>query len=148
MNTFLKTCGCLVISIGTLIALSDVASAQEAKHSDVLIADFEAETYGDWKVEGEAFGSGPAEGTLAGQMHVFGFHGKRPVNSFFLGDRTTGTFTSPEFTIQRPWIKFLIGGGGHEGKTPPTRLCRVSLWRCLRATKRSGSPPIRLSTLA
>ena len=91
--------------------------AQTARRPDILISDFESETYGEWKAEGEAFGSGPAEGPLAGQMQVSGFHGRRLVNSFFQGDRTTGTLTSPEFTIQRPWINFLIGGGGHEGKT-------------------------------
>ena len=91
--------------------------AQTARRPDILISDFESETYGEWKAEGEAFGSGPAEGPLAGQMQVSGFRGKRLVNSFFDGDRTTGTLTSPEFTIQRPWINFLIGGGGHEGKT-------------------------------
>ena len=91
--------------------------AQTARRPDILISDFESETYGEWKAEGEAFGSGPAAGPLAGQMQVSGFRGKRLVNSFFNGDRTTGTLTSPEFTIQRPWINFLIGGGGHEGKT-------------------------------
>ncbi len=117
MNAFLKTCRWFVMSVSLLIAVSEIARAQEAKRSDILIADFEAETYGDWKVEGEAFDSGPAEGTLAGQMAVSGFHGKRLVNSFFKGDRTTGTLTSPEFMIQRPWLNFLIGGGGHEGET-------------------------------
>ena len=78
---------------------------------DLLIADFEGATYGDWKVEGEAFGPGPAQGTLAGQMPVSGFQGKGLVNSFFNGDRTTGTLTSPEFRIERPYLSFLIGGG-------------------------------------
>ena len=31
---------------------------------EILIADFEGETYGQWKVTGDAFGSGPARGTL------------------------------------------------------------------------------------
>ncbi|RLS57205.1 MAG: 2,6-beta-D-fructofuranosidase [Planctomycetota bacterium] len=81
---------------------------------DILIADFEGDTYAPWKVEGEAFGSGPAQGTLPGQMDVRGFEGKRLVNSFLQGDRTTGKLTSPTFTIQRPWINFLIGGGQHQ----------------------------------
>ena len=32
----------------------------------IVLADFEGDDYGDWKVEGEAFGKGPAKGTLAG----------------------------------------------------------------------------------
>jgi fructan beta-fructosidase len=85
--------------------------------NDLVFADFEGETYGDWTVEGDAFGPGPAKGTLKGQMPVSGFQGKRLVNSFFNGDGTTGKLTSPKFKIERDFITFLIGGGGHEGKT-------------------------------
>ncbi len=82
---------------------------------DILINDFEADNYGDWKVEGAAFGTAPAKGTLKGQMHVYGFEGKRLVNSFLGGDGPKGTLTSPGFTIQRSYLSFLIGGGGHKG---------------------------------
>ena len=44
-------------------------------------------------------------------MHVDGFRGQGLVNSFFQGDGTTGTLTSPEFKIERKFIAFLIGGG-------------------------------------
>lgn len=84
---------------------------------DILISDFEGQDYGAWKTTGEAFGSGPVRGTLPRQMDVSGFKGKGLVNSFHQGDVTTGTLTSPEFTISRDFISFLIGGGGWEGKT-------------------------------
>ena len=77
----------------------------------VLVFDFESETYGDWKAEGEAFGPGPAVGTLPGQMDVSGYQGKRLVNSFYKGDGTTGTLTGPPFVIERKYINFFIGGG-------------------------------------
>ena len=32
----------------------------------LVLADFEGDDYGDWTVEGEAFGKSPAKGTLAG----------------------------------------------------------------------------------
>ena len=48
---------------------------------DLVIADFEADSYGDWRATGEAFGSGPAKGALPGQMSVSGFEGQRLVNS-------------------------------------------------------------------
>jgi len=83
---------------------------------DILIADFEGDSYGDWKVTGEAFGPGPAKGTLPGQMKVSGFAGKGLVNSYYEGDDTTGTLTSPAFKIERKYISFLIGGGMHPGK--------------------------------
>ena len=65
----------------------------------ILIADFESETYGEWKVEGDAFAKGPARGKLPGQMKVEGFLGEGLVNSFSRGDKATGKLTSPAFTI-------------------------------------------------
>ena len=91
--------------------------AQAAERPEILIADFEGKDYGAWKVEGEAFGPGPAQGTLPGQMPVSGFSGKGLVNSFFKGDKTTGRLTSPPLTIERRYINFLIGGGKHPGQT-------------------------------
>jgi len=83
---------------------------------DVLIADFEGPDYGDWKVTGEAFGPGPAQGTLAGQMAVSGFAGRGLVNTFFRGDGTIGALASPEFAIERKYLTFLIGGGNDKQK--------------------------------
>jgi fructan beta-fructosidase len=93
------------------------APAPAADRPDVLIADFEGETYGDWKTTGTAFGTGPARGTLPGQMPVSGYLGKGLVNSFNGGDKSTGTLTSPPFKIERRYINFLIGGGKYPGKT-------------------------------
>jgi non-lysosomal glucosylceramidase len=80
-------------------------------------ADFEGTDYGDWKVEGAAFGTGPARGTLPGQQRVSGFRGHGLVNSFAGGDASVGKLTSPTFTIRRPYLTFLIGGGAAAGKT-------------------------------
>ena len=88
-----------------------------AERPDVLIADFEGDTYGDWKAEGEAFGKGPARGTLPDQMPVSGYRGKGLVNSFRGGDASIGTLTSPPLKIERKYIRFLVGGGKHPGKT-------------------------------
>src|SRR6476660_5711561 len=88
-----------------------------ADQPDILFADFEGDTYGEWTTTGTAFGKGPAKGTLEGQMAVTGFKGKGLVNSFLGGDKSTGTLTSPQFEISRKHIRFLIGGGGHAGKT-------------------------------
>jgi fructan beta-fructosidase len=82
---------------------------------DILIADFEGPDYGAWVVEGTAFGYGPAQGTLPNQMTVSGYEGKGLVNSFFGGDGTTGKLTSPAFRLERPYLSFLIGGGGGDG---------------------------------
>ncbi|MFW6169908.1 MAG: 2,6-beta-D-fructofuranosidase [Planctomycetota bacterium] len=100
-----------------LFALTLSGPAAAATADDILIEDFEAADYGDWKVEGEAFGTSPAKGTLNNQMTVSGFEGEGLVNSFLGGDKPTGKLTSPEFTIERDYINFLIGGGGYPGKT-------------------------------
>lgn len=83
----------------------------------VLFEDFEGENYGDWIVEGDAFGQKPVEGTLPHQQTVSGFRGKQLVNSYLNGDITQGSLTSPVFEIQHDYINFLIGGGNHPGKT-------------------------------
>ncbi|WP_435020769.1 glycoside hydrolase family 32 protein [Tundrisphaera sp. TA3] len=98
------------------LAIPPAATADDGR-PDVVFADFEGETYGDWKAAGTAFGDGPARGTQPGQMRVSGFRGDGLVNTFRGGDRATGTLTSPEFRIDRNHVAFLIGGGGFPGKT-------------------------------
>jgi fructan beta-fructosidase len=100
-----------------LIAAAGMVASNLSAVDDILVADFEGENYGDWKTTGEAFGPGPAHGTLPGQMHVDGFLGKGLVNSFYRGDGSTGTLTSPAFKIERKFISFLIGGGKDPEKT-------------------------------
>ena len=82
----------------------------------VMVQDFESGTYGDWTKTGTAFGDRPATGTLRGQQLVTGFSGKYLVNTFLDGDRSTGTLTSPEFTIRHSYIHFRIGGGDFPGR--------------------------------
>lgn len=99
---------CILFSL--FLGLASLPSALRGS-DDILIADFEGKDYGDWKTTGEAFGPGPAQGTLPGQMHVDSYKGNGLVNSFYQGDRSTGTLTSPEFRIERKYLSFLIGGG-------------------------------------
>jgi fructan beta-fructosidase len=91
--------------------------ARAEERRDILIADFEGDDYGDWKVTGQAFGKGPARGTLPNQMPVTGYRGKGLVNSYYGGDASTGTLTSPSIKIERRYLNFLIGGGKHPGQT-------------------------------
>ena len=108
----------LVVAVYLSVALcSAAAHACAESREDILIADFEGETFGSWKTTGTAFGSGPARGTLTGQMAVSGFQGKGLVNSFHGGDGSTGTLSSPPFEIMRPYLNFLIGGGKFPGQT-------------------------------
>ena len=105
------------MKLPTLLALGLAIPFLHAAQPDDLIADFEADDYGEWNVSGTAFGPGPAQGTLRSQQNVEGFQGRGLANSFFNGDDSMGTLTSPEFTIRRKFITFLIGGGGFKEET-------------------------------
>jgi non-lysosomal glucosylceramidase len=84
----------------------------------IVFADFEGATYGPWKVEGEAFGKGPARGPVGVQAgRLRGFLGKGFVNSYQGSDDLHGKLTSPEFKVERAYVSFLVGGGSHAGKT-------------------------------
>ena len=100
---------------GVLLAPVGLPAADPPR-ADLVIADFDGDSYGAWKVEGTAFGSSPARGALPGQMAVDGFLGEGLVNSFLGGDDSTGTLTSPPFKIERPFLSFLIGGGNNREK--------------------------------
>jgi sucrose-6-phosphate hydrolase SacC (GH32 family) len=77
-----------------------------------VFADFEGAALAPgWHSSGSAFGSGPVAGALPGQQHVSGHLGRGLVNSFHGGDSSTGTLSSPPFTITRRHLSFLIAGG-------------------------------------
>lgn len=101
---------CLVVGISGTVAAAESSA-------DIVIADFEAADYGNWKIEGDAFGTAPAKGTLPDQMSVEGFLGKGSANSYHKGDGATGSLTSPLFTVERRYLRFLIGGGGYANET-------------------------------
>ena len=82
-----------------------------------LFTGFESSDYGTWTTEGTAFGTGPANGSLSGQMDVSGYLGDYLVNSFNGGDAATGKLASPEFTVSKNFINFLISGGNHNNLT-------------------------------
>lgn len=100
---------CLPLSFGWM----SVSPAAD----DILMADFEGKDYCAWAATGEAFGPGPTRGALPRQMKVEGFEGKGLANSFAGGDGATGMLTSPPFKVERRYLRFLIGGGGHVGET-------------------------------
>ena len=93
------------------------------RRSEITFEDFENGTYDEWEVTGDAFGDGPQS-----QETIAPYQGDvRPEGRFFVnshqkrdggaGDRHIGTLTSREFTIERNHLRFLVGGGSHEGKT-------------------------------
>lgn len=105
------------------ILVNTLASRPESGPSseELVIADFEDGTYGDWTAEGVAFGTGPqSQETLADYQGQVGASGKFFVNSHSRragevgpSDEPTGTLTSPPMTLQRRYLHFLVGGGPH-----------------------------------
>jgi non-lysosomal glucosylceramidase len=112
-NRALRGDGLALVS-GTAVRLDPPPTVREP----IVLSDFEGDDYGDWQVEGEAFGNKPARGTLPGQQPVSGFLGQGLVNTYLGGDdRLHGKLTSPAFKIERDFLCFLIGGGNHAGRT-------------------------------
>ncbi|MFT8362725.1 MAG: GH32 C-terminal domain-containing protein [Sporolactobacillus sp.] len=81
--------------------------------SGETLGNFDDNQFDSWTASGTAFGNAPATGTLPGQMDVSGWSGSGYINSFHNGDSTTGSLTSPVFTIDKNYINFMIGGGNN-----------------------------------
>ena len=107
----------VLLFLGLLGLMSFASRTLAQGRQDILVANFEGPDYGSWIASGTAFGMGPAQGALPGQMAVSGYVGHGLVNSFAGGDATIGTLTSPDFRIERRYINFLVGGGRHPGET-------------------------------
>jgi non-lysosomal glucosylceramidase len=131
METRSQTSGRLVNTVvkkddfSAVHCTAEPVQEQAAKEDrpDIVFEDFEKDTYDNWTVGGEAFGSGPIKikdiPTYQGKV---GGKGERVVNSHASApgqdkDGAVGTLTSRSFTIERNYISFLIGGGSHDGQT-------------------------------
>ena len=79
--------------------------------SGTLYEGFDGGSYDGWTTTGTAFGSAPATATLPNQQTVSGYVGSGFVDSYNGGDGSTGTLTSPTFTVDKPYLNFLVGGG-------------------------------------
>lgn len=92
-------------------------SGETVTYSFDVFEDFEGGDYDGWTLEGAGFGEAPSPGTTPGQQHVSGFLGKGLVNTFVPNDVPQGRLLSREFTIEKRFIGFLVGGGSHRGRT-------------------------------
>jgi len=82
--------------------------------SGTVFADFEGTTWGTgWTATGDFADDGPRPGTIGDQQQVIGYQGKQLVNTFTDHDASTGTISSPSFTIDDDYINLLVGGGNH-----------------------------------
>lgn len=102
------------------------AKAREKDRPEIVFDRFERDRYQTWTTTGEAFGDGPRRiDSLPGYMGPVKGEGERVVNSHHSqngedvgkADTYIGTLTSREFTIERNFISFRLGGGKHPGQT-------------------------------
>lgn len=114
---------------GTLMlacAAEAAPSETEEGRPDITFEDFERPSYEGWEVTGEAFGKGPVEfARVPGYQGPLNGTGARGVNSHATApggdvgerDAATGNLLSRQFTLERNFMQFLIGGGNHAGNT-------------------------------
>jgi non-lysosomal glucosylceramidase len=102
------------------------AALAKPPEPDIVLEDWQKETYEGWTVEGTAFGSGPVKrSAIPGYQGDVGGEGERVVNSHATApgndvgakDNGTGKLTGKPFKVQRDFLHFWIGGGSHAGKT-------------------------------
>ncbi|WP_448002191.1 GH32 C-terminal domain-containing protein [Agromyces bauzanensis] len=99
---------------------SESTVADDALPAGEVFAGFDDGTYEGWTVANEPgnwangpWTDAPATGTLSGQNPVSGFVGAGLVNGFADHDWPVGSMESPTFTISRPYVNLLVGGGDH-----------------------------------
>jgi non-lysosomal glucosylceramidase len=117
----------------TLACSAEKSASPPTLQPDIVFEDWSKETYEGWTVEGAAFGSGPIkksdipayQGDVGGDTaRVVNSHSSAPGDSVEAKDSAVGKLTSREFTIQRRFISFWIGGGRARS---PSRL-GLTLW--------------------
>ena len=101
-------------------AEKEKGAASATSRTNVIFEDWNKETYESWTVEGTAFGRGPIkksdipsyQGNVGGDTaRVVNSHATAPGNSETAKDNATGKLVSRDFTIERNFITFWIGGG-------------------------------------
>ena len=89
-----------------------------ATATDLIFDAFESDGFGEWIVEGNAFGKAPTAVTPKGvKGKISGYSGQYFLSSAHGGKKSVGSLTSPEFEISQPFLGFKIAGGNHKGKT-------------------------------
>ncbi len=116
------------------------ANYSDAVYGDELLfhnSDFESGNLNGWTAAGDAFavqptrGDNPAARNREASQHQGDFwvgtyeryDGRTGKPGDTRGDEATGTLTSAEFTVSKPFITFRIGGGNLPGETGVKLLC-------------------------
>ncbi len=109
----------------TLLSTIERVADESPGRPDIVFADFEGADYGGWTAAGKAFGERPYhDDERRFYTALSGYEGRGFVNTHMMrhgenpadADEYKGTLTSPEFTIDRKFIQFRIGGGSDPNK--------------------------------
>jgi len=133
---------------------SGQATVAVAEDPEIVFADFENGTYGDWTQEGIAFGNNPRSSLLTAHRNDRFAHHPWPMNGKFVADsfyasngacsaKFTGKLTSPTFTLHQRYINFMGAGrveyvrlivdgdvvltGERDAATPSDRLAPIAM---------------------
>lgn len=146
------------MNLRLMASMALLASPLWAISGEGVLEAFEGDGFGDWKVEGSAFGMAPVPGVMDGlNGRLSRYAGRSLACSAHGGDTATGTLTSSEILVSEDHLAFLVAGGNQAGKTAVqllvdgevkleavgenTLMCRqvvwdVSKWRGRKATLR------------
>ena len=103
-----------------LLCSAEKGPSAPAPRADMVFEDWSKDSYEGWQVEGTSFGSGPIlksaiptyQGDVGGDTsRVVNSHASAPGASVQEKDQALGKLISREFTIERKFITFWIGGG-------------------------------------
>jgi uncharacterized protein (DUF608 family) len=104
----------------TLLFSAENTAPSANPKPDIVFEDWNRDTYEGWTVEGTAFGKGPIkkaampdyQGDVGSDAErVANSHASAPGGDVGERDKAVGKLTSREFTIERNYISFWIGGG-------------------------------------
>jgi quinoprotein glucose dehydrogenase len=97
----------LLSRLAIVVGLAGLADAR------TVLQTFEGDGFGDWKIEGEAFGDAP----IAAEDVATGHADRAYAASSFDRPALTGSLTSPAFAVREDFLIFLIGGADQPGET-------------------------------
>ena len=80
---------------------------ENTEPNEIMIDDFENNSFNNWTTIGTSFGNAPS----IGSGRFSGYMGNGLVKSSFDGNGSQGKLISSDFTIQKKYLSFLIGGG-------------------------------------
>ena len=100
------------------VLIDDIVFTDNTHKRELIFEDFESGTYNNWTVEGDAFVAPRNRTNVYYPISANGFGGDYFAFSFTdTHDKKQGKLISKTFTVSHDYIKFVIGGGNHKGKT-------------------------------